>query len=667
MASIESKIHIMQDDLDEIERKEKLTLVPPPEVPKLAKKTPVVEEIKNKEVFPFSMPVPPPPIKESAEINQQPTTSDIKKPNEWKVQETEKIEKPEKQVFTPLQKTSPFFSAPKQKSYPKSDISKPELKTPVSQKPIQQNNTERQLPEIREIQKENIPPPNTFSEPIETKLQESLPLEQLEENQSPPFDQEPVLQRQEEFISTEEQPRHVLFSFASKVFELLIELLKIKIDKTKETKAEQEPREIISNRSDVREIRKSEPQTFSTSANLTPSPIIIPQPTQQSNLPPTPIQQPLPQYNDKEKNSSQEITAHSFNEPQKINEDKNKPNIYNLPQNFNQIGPEFPDKKFNETESDISSKNTQEKQLKEESVRTGTWPIQRKENIINQKSHSVDMGIKPRKKTFEKDALFSDNIILKKRWGWKKYLFISLFLSLLGSSIIFIQKTNPAFFEIFDKFISSSKKIPDITGNQSAENLLTKETQKENLPFSITKPNSFVVDVEKETVSTIQEKILNCAETMKNADMKVPVLFSVVDKTNTPIAFFIFASIFNIGLSPNLLNNLDDEFYLAIFIDNGDPRIALSIQTKNIEKTKSAFSLSEKSLPVSLKNLLLSENIPSIKNPVFANGSYRNIPLRFLNLSEDASISIDYVFMKNFVIISTSKEMTHAMINKLFD
>ena len=157
------------------------------------------------------------------------------------------------------------------------------------------------------------------------------------------------------------------------------------------------------------------------------------------------------------------------------------------------------------------------------------------------------------------------------------------------------------------------------------------------------------------------------AETMRQAHMTGPVPFSVVDKTNTPIAFFIFASIFNLGLSGDLLNSLDNTFTLSLFLDNDEPRAILSITTKDTIETQKYLSASEKTLPLSLKNILLVDTPPSVPAATFATASYRDTSIRYFNLSAETPLSFDYAFVNNTLIIGTSKNAERAGIDTLLN
>ena len=311
-----------------------------------------------------------------------------------------------------------------------------------------------------------------------------------------------------------------------------------------------------------------------------------------------------------------------------------------------------------------TEKPLNQQETPQESLRTGTWPVEQPgkststSKTSSPKSHPKKLSL--RKTATDKKAL-SDNIILKERWGWKQLLLTLITLAILGGGAFYFWKTRISTGSI-DLSALSHPNIPDISTDQEKDAMLKPEA---SLPFSTTNPNPFLVDVETETVSTLREQLMKNAETMQQANMTGPVPFSVVDKNNTPIAFFIFASVFNLGLSGDLLNSLDNTFTLSLFIDSGKPRIILAITEKNSANTKKYLSASEKTLPLSLKNILLEEAPPVVSTARFASGTYRDIATRYFNISTDVPLSLDYAFIDNTLLIGTSKDAERAGIDML--
>ncbi len=304
----------------------------------------------------------------------------------------------------------------------------------------------------------------------------------------------------------------------------------------------------------------------------------------------------------------------------------------------------------------------------QESLRSGIWPVEAPAETTPTKrvalKKTTPKKISLRKTPTDKKVM-SDNIILKERWGWKHLLLTVVILGTISGGAFYFWKTR-FFQESMDSLAIVHPNIPDISSNdEEINNLNTKPDA--SFPFSTTNANPFLVDVETETVSTLRKQLMENAEAMKQANMTGPVPFSVVDKTNTPIAFFIFASIFNLGLSGDLLNSLDNNFTLSLFLDNGEPRTILSITAKNPDDAHKYLSLSEKTLPLSLKNILLVETPPTVPTAAFSTTSYKSATIRYFNFSIETPLSFDYTFIDNTLIIGTSKNAERAGIDAILN
>lgn len=300
---------------------------------------------------------------------------------------------------------------------------------------------------------------------------------------------------------------------------------------------------------------------------------------------------------------------------------------------------------------------------KQAELRTGNWPVNDekkiKQSVINPPdvTDSSDVFSGPKHTSFS-----GDNVIIAEEPVGKKTMLALIVVMLLaaagGGSYYFWQtKVQHAPIEI-------PSALRDVLPQKGEVDVL-EESSTVQLPFSLNESNLFVVDVETETISVLREKLLDDARKMQEADMRVPVRFTVVDKSNTPIAFFIFASVFNLGLSGDLLNSLGNDFSLYLYLDNGTPRLGLTVTYKDVELARTLLKSSEKTLPISLKNLFLDENVPIGSDIAFGNGLYESVPTRFFNLDVPESLSIDYAFMRDYLVIGTSRDTARALIDEV--
>lgn len=301
----------------------------------------------------------------------------------------------------------------------------------------------------------------------------------------------------------------------------------------------------------------------------------------------------------------------------------------------------------------------------QESLRTGSWSIESPTKTTeNKEIEKIATDIHLQKTPINRVAI-PDNVILKEDWNWKYFSLIVIILGVIGSGAFYFWKTRLSARE--ENASITHPGIPNISDNNNSgiDNVRTEPSV--TLPFSATNPNPFLVDVETETVSTLREQLIKNAETMKRANMTGPVPFSVVDKANTPIAFFIFASIFNLGLSGDLLNSLNNDFTLFLFLDNGEPRTILTVTAKNPADAQRYLLASEKTLPLSLKNIVLADTPPTVPVAAFTTTLYRNVAIRYFNLPTETPLSFDYAFIGDTLIVGTSKNAERAGIDTILD
>lgn len=312
-----------------------------------------------------------------------------------------------------------------------------------------------------------------------------------------------------------------------------------------------------------------------------------------------------------------------------------------------------PKSRYSQASENFSHTTREKSKVSNENLRTGTWPVEES----NQQMKRIDSSAKGKPEQEKKSDLFTENVVLRAsrrhQLAWIAVGIVTL--SLLGGGGYYFWSTR-----------QSNTFVPEITSRDTPQNtpeeIPSNQTDK-NLPFSTENPNPFLVDVETETVSMLQSRLLKEADTMKKASMNGPVPFSVVDKTNTPIAFFVFASIFNLGLSNDLLNSLGNNFRLYLVLDQGNPRVVLSIEAKDAEKVRSEILLAERSLPISAKNIFLNQNVTVPQTAEFKDSSHQNTPIRYFNIPGEESFSIDYGFLGNTLVIGTSKSSVRSVLD----
>jgi hypothetical protein len=182
--------------------------------------------------------------------------------------------------------------------------------------------------------------------------------------------------------------------------------------------------------------------------------------------------------------------------------------------------------------------------------------------------------------------------------------------------------------------------------------------------FSAEKPNYLMIDVEKVDMAAIQNLILQKASETRQDGKTVPIEFVVVDQNNNPIALKIFALLMKVNLSQKILDNLGDDFSLFVFNDGDNVRLGMSLSPKNSIKLATDLKLEEKILIKTLEPLLLGEKIKSSVG-VFKDSVQGDITIRYANLNDQNSLSVDYWIQDGKWFVATSKGTGRAIIAKM--
>ena len=182
--------------------------------------------------------------------------------------------------------------------------------------------------------------------------------------------------------------------------------------------------------------------------------------------------------------------------------------------------------------------------------------------------------------------------------------------------------------------------------------------------YSQDKPNFLSLDVNTMSSDEIKTAITKVAADLKTTETKSPYEFIVVDANNNPVAFPIFAIAAKLNLSPALLSALGENFSLFVFNDNGNVRLGLSATIVKADVAATEIQKQEKTLPADISFMFLDES-PDQTVASFKDGSYNDAPTRYLNLNAQETLSIDYALSSNNLIIGTSENTEHAIMDKL--
>lgn len=181
--------------------------------------------------------------------------------------------------------------------------------------------------------------------------------------------------------------------------------------------------------------------------------------------------------------------------------------------------------------------------------------------------------------------------------------------------------------------------------------------------FSETMPNYLTIDTATVDQASFKELLSKKAETIMSTGASAPIEFIVTDGQNNPISFSDFAEMTTIGLSKDLMENLNKNFSLFIFNDSSAPGIAIAIETLDTAKIKTNLLRDEPMLSSQLGAILLSEYEPSVAP--FGDHKYKEQAIRYQNLISPQKLAIDYAITETQLIFATTKVTMESIIDRL--
>ncbi len=238
---------------------------------------------------------------------------------------------------------------------------------------------------------------------------------------------------------------------------------------------------------------------------------------------------------------------------------------------------------------------------------------------------------------------------------WNKIIILILFVV-----VIFVLAAGGYYFWI------TRSSVEPVVQPQPAE--LPKEPVI-NVPserFSTENPNYLNIEVENVAVDNITQLLTQTVSEVEESKIKVPIEFLIADGNNNPIAFSRFAYLFQLNLSSETLSSLDEEFSLYLYNDSGNIRLGMTVDFKDKEKTAAGMAEGEGVLVENLSNLFIGASAEK-ENILFSDGEYKNYSIRYVNLDEQETISVDYAFTGNHLVIGTSKNTIRATLDKAED
>ena len=183
-------------------------------------------------------------------------------------------------------------------------------------------------------------------------------------------------------------------------------------------------------------------------------------------------------------------------------------------------------------------------------------------------------------------------------------------------------------------------------------------------PVFSEKTNFLVVKTGELTKDGIKNLINNKFVEMKDYQGD-QLEFLMVDEKNAPVKFENFVNAFGMVLDRKILDNANGNFSIFLSQKDGINRMGLAINVKEKDLILRTLSESEPILSQNLKPILLDSEASTSVEDVFGDSAYKDIKIRYSNLSSQTDLSIDYFTVGNYLIFATSKDSGRLIIDRM--
>ena len=260
-------------------------------------------------------------------------------------------------------------------------------------------------------------------------------------------------------------------------------------------------------------------------------------------------------------------------------------------------------------------------------------------------------------------------INFKKKFNKKIILIIILILVLLCSILFFCHRFNLVSFEeeIGEENYSP---IEEIEKKEKTKTIIPQ------IPFIskikemiIPQKRSFFIPVKAIfTFNVFPEKEFNLIAALENylkTLEKNPqiALIEIKEENKTLELEKLFQKI-TLKVPEETMVNLKDNYNLFFLNFEDEHRLGLIIEIDNFKKVQKNISQWETTMVDDLDTLFLRARINHPSSSDFQENAYQRIKIRYLNFSE-SDTTIDYAFVGNKLIITTSKESIYRIIDIL--
>lgn len=131
------------------------------------------------------------------------------------------------------------------------------------------------------------------------------------------------------------------------------------------------------------------------------------------------------------------------------------------------------------------------------------------------------------------------------------------------------------------------------------------------------------------------------------------------------LSFQEIAEILYINIPLNILNSLTEEHTLFLYSQKEGNRSGVIIKVRDTQNLADYLKFWEETMETDLALFFLDKKINESIDEEFKDNIYKDIDIRYLNFP-DPSLTIDYVVVENYLIITTSREGMYGVIDKNF-
>lgn len=247
-----------------------------------------------------------------------------------------------------------------------------------------------------------------------------------------------------------------------------------------------------------------------------------------------------------------------------------------------------------------------------------------------------------------------------------------LVLSILILALLLISGAGAFYFLSSKKEIALEEKIPlqeEVLTQKNEESPVSTNTEEKietitkQEEYSLKLPNYLPLNISDTSPKKILSDISTFSNNIKTLSEDGLYEFIIVNEDNSPIAFPIFASAIGITFNQKTFTYFNNNFSLFIHKNLNDINLGLSIETNNQKELSLELLSQEKTMEDILKPILPAETITP-KAISFSEGIYNEKTIRYKNLNDAESVSIDYSISDKNLFVGTSKTTLRAILDK---